>query len=324
MFNHSVHAQEDLNLLLQACAPDHIPLSRKAMADVCQLLDCAVKFELPDNGIVTDRVKSLELLDPHELRLPFPIVALEYSCPDPAMTSDMIAAKKRIALCFDYESNASSFVARQAAKLLPAIADVGGLIVVPCYYSEAWRRWCVLPWACMLLRDNVPGVKTLHLEVGGKAISCRVNVTSFPCLPELIREMIRQHGSREAGRCATIDTWDEVLAVITLINALSCSNVGLEDHAPPASLNMKRIRKGKKPFCGYKTITVISPAQQNKRGNIKASTGRTIRTHLRRGHVRQLSERRIWVEGCVVNADKGKPENSYRVSSSFYSPRLAV
>lgn len=315
MLNHSVHAQEDLKLLLQAVSPSHIPLSAKAMGDVCQLLKTAVKFELPDNGIVTDRVKSLEILEPHELRLPFPIVALEYCCPKPAMTPDMIAAKKRIALCFDYEANVNSYVAQQAAKLLPAIASVGGLIVVPCYYSEVMGRWCVLTSACILLKSNVPGVKTLRLEVGGKAIASRLNVTSFPCLPELVVEMIRRYGSREAARSATIDIWDEMMAVITMITALSCSNVEIESHAAPAPLNKKRIRNGREPFCDYKKITVITSWRQSRRnGDNTAIPGRRVRTHLRRGHVRRLSDgRRIWVENCVVNADRGRAESRYRV-----------
>jgi hypothetical protein len=61
LLNHSVHAQEDLTLILEKTDPNDRPLSKMAMRDVCQLLESAVKFELPDNGIVTDRFKSLEI-----------------------------------------------------------------------------------------------------------------------------------------------------------------------------------------------------------------------------------------------------------------------
>lgn len=47
-----------------------------------KLLDKAVKIELPDNAFLVDPEKAVMLREPDFLRLPFPLVALEYSYSD--------------------------------------------------------------------------------------------------------------------------------------------------------------------------------------------------------------------------------------------------
>ena len=68
------------------------------------------------------------------------------------------------------------------------------------------------------------------------------------------------------------------------------------------------------PLLDTKVLKVHVPGATSTRIGLSRKTGE-IRQHLRRGHVRNLSDgRRIWVNSCVVgNPEKGRIEKGYRV-----------
>lgn len=106
-------------------------------------------------------------------------------------------------------------------------------------------------------------------------------------------------------------------AVAGLITALACSNSAEpEDVPPPKYINDKRIKKGKTPFYSYKILTLSSSSDPESRhlGGTHASP----RVHLRRGHVRRLAEKTVWVNACVVgDKSKGVVEKDYAVSGAL-------
>jgi hypothetical protein len=113
------------------------------------------------------------------------------------------------------------------------------------------------------------------------------------------------------------DSLDEVLAVITLMAALSCSNVGLQDIPAPDKLNKKRLKSGKPPMYGYKSVVVLTGQLGVEFGteDLDRHDHRSVRSHLRRGHIRRLVDnRRIWIQSTIVNAGKGPLDQSYRVA----------
>ena len=65
----------------------------------------------------------------------------------------------------------------------------------------------------------------------------------------------------------------------------------------------KREAKGKVPFFTYKVLT-LKPSKRSS-GEGLGGTHASPRVHLRRGHIRRLPDKRIWVNGCVVG-DKSK------------------
>jgi hypothetical protein len=93
-----------------------------------------------------------------------------------------------------------------------------------------------------------------------------------------------------------------VSVVLGFLNALSCSNVGIE--RSPARKSAKKA-KDALPFDTYHVLTIDVPGRAGERG---APTGphRAPREHLRRGHIRRLADgRRIWVNATVVSAGRG-------------------
>ena len=103
------------------------------------------------------------------------------------------------------------------------------------------------------------------------------------------------------------------VAVANTVEVFSCCNVALVDHPPPKFINAKRIAKGKVPFFSYRTLHIIAGEKAAKPTGASASHA-SPRLHLRRGHIRRLGERRIWVSASLVgDKSKGFADKEYSV-----------
>lgn len=101
--------------------------------------------------------------------------------------------------------------------------------------------------------------------------------------------------------------------LLQFLNVLQCSNVKFEtSHAKRGA----KVKKGAFPFDSYKIITIETHGKKSN-GIAPGMPGsvRTMREHLRRGHIRVLqSGLKVWVNAAVVNAGiGGKITNDYRV-----------
>lgn len=94
---------------------------------------------------------------------------------------------------------------------------------------------------------------------------------------------------------------EPAVAVLSLLNALACSNVHIERTSPKKA--GKKVKTAL-PFDTYHILTIDVPS---KAGDGAATGGhRSPREHLRRGHIRRLADgRRIWVNATVVSAGRG-------------------
>lgn len=115
----------------------------------------------------------------------------------------------------------------------------------------------------------------------------------------------------------SVDDWVEedqpfwpAKVLISFINALSCSNVTIGEAA--RARPVKKKAKKKQPFHSYKVLTVKTRALSvvgsgtNERGS--------PRVHLRRGHIRRLKDKKVWVNAAVVgDKSKGIVTKEYRV-----------
>lgn len=106
------------------------------------------------------------------------------------------------------------------------------------------------------------------------------------------------------------------LNVFALMECLSCSNIEYIDNPAPRFINEKRMKKGKAPFYTYKTLHIKIGDNENAQTVPGSGSHASPRMHLRRGHVRTLSDgRKIWVQHCIVGSkDDGIVEKDYMLS----------
>jgi hypothetical protein len=103
------------------------------------------------------------------------------------------------------------------------------------------------------------------------------------------------------AECPTELAVEPVVALLSLLNALACSNVRIERSEP----RMRRKKSASAlPFDTYHVLTV-GPPGTGPHGSLTGGH-RSPREHLRRGHIRRLEDgRRIWVNATVVAAGRG-------------------
>lgn len=108
------------------------------------------------------------------------------------------------------------------------------------------------------------------------------------------------------------DTNDEIVMLVQTCAVLNCANVQTTEIAPPAALNKTRAAKGKAPFFSYKVLTLTDP-RSSIRSAEADGTHASPRTHLRRGHIRRLSERTVWIRPALVG-NHGSIRKDYRLA----------
>lgn len=114
----------------------------------------------------------------------------------------------------------------------------------------------------------------------------------------------------DSDKKASIGNWFlgiPTRAVLNLLCTLSCSNAHIEDHPikPSKLKNDMRKKKKKLPFFEFKILT-IDTDKNNSNTQVKTiGSHASPRIHLRRGHIRKLPSKNVWVNACVVG-DKSK------------------
>lgn len=131
-------------------------------------------------------------------------------------------------------------------------------------------------------------------------------------------------GVGDDGKCpgirmydTTTDSWVEesqpfwpARVLIAFINALSCSNVSIGEAV--SARPVKKKAKKRQPFHSYKILTIKTRALSVV-GSGPGERG-SPRVHLRRGHIRRLKDKKVWVNAAVVgDKSKGIVTKEYRV-----------
>jgi hypothetical protein len=95
---------------------------------------------------------------------------------------------------------------------------------------------------------------------------------------------------------------DDPFVLLCFLNALNCSNVSIASSQPKKG----RVKaKDALPFDTYHVLMIETPGAAPGASGLGGSH-RSPREHLRRGHIRRLSDgRRLWVNATVVAAGRG-------------------
>lgn len=297
------------------------PQSAQAMLRVIDLLKLSVKFILPNrcNLVEPDEIRQAHL---DLARLPFPCVAFEvpYEQEDGLSPLPDIAglqqqpATRRIALCWEPDP---------AYELHPGMNDIlqrfpeGGAFIVPVYWTPVDRKWN-LPLGGTFhpykneLREYGPEevlsgsniANEARAEAGMRMIrSKQIRTEPFVLLPELFEmnlEMVH-HGDRDkAVAQILLDTYDEDSFMLQACSVINCANVTTAAVNPKAAQNMKRRARGKQPFFSYKVLQLME--ERREAGPSLGGHHASPRMHLRRGHLRRLESKTVWVKATMVNA----------------------
>ena len=99
-----------------------------------------------------------------------------------------------------------------------------------------------------------------------------------------------------------------------LLNALQCSNIHIEKHAPKKSGKLKSCL----PFDAYHVLTVdVVQRRGESDAEYVARAKRSPREHMRRGHVRRYPTHKMWINHTVICAgSKGKVKKDYAITNS--------
>nr|GEU29196.1 hypothetical protein [Tanacetum cinerariifolium] len=308
-----------------------MPHSAKVMYRLIAMLQHSVKFILPN---CCELVAPDDLRQAHidMLRLPFQCVAFEAPWDKGGEIEEYIGefrqtpATRRIALCWD----SAQFEPRPGLNSFLDAFPQGGAFVLPIFWAPQFKKWSValggifVPYNNKLEKINInealPGTRiafAAKLAAGhAHEKSSQFRSEPFPMFPEIFEAATRQDGSREKtyGRIL-LDASDEVSILIQVCSVINCANVETGVVEASAALNRKRQANGKQPFFSYK-ILELSADRQTKNTSYSSGEHASPRMHLRRGHLRRLDNKTVWVRAAMVNipSSSGSVHKDYRVT----------
>jgi len=330
ILNYSQDAIKDLTSIERNILNTH-PYSSHVIRNIINILADSVKFILPN---CADFIDSEKFTQTHLdlARLPYPVVAFEIpwikETPlEQYQDFPVSLSTKRIALCMEYnEENKHTCPVPNIDRLLTDHPE-GGVLVFSIYYSDDEKLWIASAGGSFVPFNNkvrkvkgyesavLPATRIAHEQLmkAGKITSknpMQFSAEPFIALPEFAAQLQSSLGSREKlFSDIMLNTRDEVFAYIGACSLLNCANVIIENAAsrPTASSKLppsarKKLKTQPKPKFDYKILQITEERTYSiKSAGITGTESTPRRTHLRRGHLRRLSEKTVWVRPSVIN-----------------------
>lgn len=280
----------------------------------CSRLKHSVHFALPDNGVLFD--DNFKGISGKEIRLPFPEITIEYYVEkeldfDP---STPVYAPKRLILAAEMDAamlEKMGFAKRQNQDEI-AIAVFAANEV-----NGSWRP-IVGGWILYSDWDVTTGTMPAKSLIEYPEDRAKFAGSFVALCPGIANDTIEQLGYDDAMMHMMHDISGEVAAVLALCEALSCSNVGTEIHQKADhAKNARRIKDGKTPIYETKILSLVMPGKAKKDSAGSCGDRNPVRQHLRRGHIRRLENKNVWVNSCVVGDKKhGVIVKDYQVQAA--------
>lgn len=309
---YSTHAIEQLEKAIATVRKD-MPGINAMHSVAVRLLRESAKFALPNCAELID-MTQIRQVHVDMARLPYPVVALEstWLLPDGqgGDKSQGLRSSRRIALCMT--------LTPEIADLLPDTQEFlkeeqGGVLVLPVCWEDATNRWR-LPLGGVFVphrnevSDYVPNeagpvlrrVANGLVDAGLPLRQLKTfRVSPFIFLPEAFEHAAHHETCEQLAARIMDDARDEVAMMLQTCAVLNCSNVSMPEINAPKMLNKKREAKGKPPFFSYRVLQLEAPVA--RAGKERAGHHASPLGHLRRGHIRRLQGRTVWVRPALVN-----------------------
>ena len=329
--NYSTHAIEDFQRFVSELEGREFTQSLETIKQLIKLLTEGVKFMLPNCGALLDP-SSINQAHLDLTQLPFPCTVFE--APWRIEDEDFVEyigdykttpSARRIALCWD--TNHIEFM--PGMNRIHEKHPEGGTCVVPIYWTQDEGMWTPSMGGVFIPRVNTTTRKdySTHGAVSkanlaakqaglSKENSLHYGVEPFILLTEIFEHAVRDVGETDALAQVVLDCRDEAQMVIQACSVLNCANVVATDLLASAALNKKRTAKNKLPFFSYKVLQLDSDSHPS--GQSGGDGSHSARMHLRRGHLRRLESKTIWVRAAVINAASphGQVDKVYSIGKS--------
>lgn len=287
--NHFTSDAIESVLRLQKLAAQHYPLSAKEMNETVRLLRNAEKFNLPDDGVLLDLKSYRPEFEPM-LRLPYPLVTLEFSVKSPP-EEGTYPSSKRIVLAWEQDADTTFKMPSVSERLI--------------YFTQVWfddeqGEWEPSP--------VVWGFDPSELDVTDSNFAV-TGFHHFPCHPEPYErfdEVALDHDLQSA-----------VTPLFEFCLTVNCENITSQQVVPPEKLSSKRKKNGREPFYTYHVLRLpVTPSEQPNNEGIALADRNSPRAHWRRGHLRRLATGKVvWVRHTIVGtAELGRVDKTYSFS----------
>ena len=341
--NYTSSAIDDLRALERNCLHE-APYSAYVLRNVINLLESSVKFILPNcaDFIAPEDLRQTHLDMAH---LPYPVVVFEIpwekeGTPETYFDKQSLRSTKRIALC--WEAKVDLEPVPGINRMLERFPE-GGVFVCSVYWVDDDKRWHPSYGGLFYPYDNTlnnvsdltsrPGATRLavaSLQDAGLVSRTRMKqykAAPVVILPEIASQTESVLGSRDKLFAdIIINSRDELQAFINACSILNCANVVVDELAPSNTRKTQWVR-GKRvnvlepavrPRFTYKVLQITDEQRTNSTGKGIGVGAHTKRMHLRRGHIRRLGERLIWVRPSVVNpgSAQGAVTKDYQLNKS--------
>lgn len=282
----------------------------------------APKFMLPGNGELMENITSVIRMVGN-FHLPYPCVALEYNL--------KTKNEKRIVLVWDLAVGVPKFLGNlqllnNADGLLETIDTQNSFLIQSISFDEVESEWVPIGGLMVIPMDeaiefnsNFPPTEVeieLGLKSSGPGITFSSQVYTYHYEGN---KTLQKVSLDQLFNGVQIATSFDVVAVLNFVAVTGCGNISSDIIKPPSFINKKRVAKGKVPFFETRVLMVGSDAYQTtgKREHQGGTHARPA-THLRRGHIRRLESRNVWVNASVVNAHasmSSEPVPEYRLTN---------
>ncbi len=294
--------------------PKQHKADRRAAENMMEGLKESIHFAMPDTGILLD--DDLAGIKNMEIRLPYPLISVEYYMPKG--TGPGILDER-----FILEDTCKRVILAREIPLdeVPSGWDLSGLLgegahaifISAIFFSEKNQMWSPCPFGLIIPskwsaeKGSKPTLGKDYGRPGFKAVPM--------CLfTDVIGQQLEDTDPQEILDGCMQDISPEVMVVLELLEALSCSNVEESIHQKASKRNAQRIKSHKNPVWETKFLTLVVNPKSGKKGESSDITHASPRQHLRRGHIRRLPSKNIWVNSCVVgSAENGKIEKQYKI-----------
>jgi hypothetical protein len=308
--NYSVKFMECMAELEAHDMPRKMPQTFANVRWLIEKMKTAQHFQLPDEGKLLELDNMPDFM-PLLLHPPFPVTVLEYAVHREPKVRDfysVVESTRRIALAIDAaEGFPPHLITKEQSDLLGE-----GVAVFPICYVDKIKRW--VPPQAMMFYNYDQAVGTISLEqydrverkVGYSWDEVRGQRTLTARLAVLSPEMATSYAGGFAEYLSGIaeDARDEVRTYMNFCVALGCSNVTTERIPAAPGLNRMRARARKHPLFDYHVLALRGGDEHGAGdgGGGAAGSGRSVRPHLRRGHIRRLASGKIvWINATLVH-----------------------